>query len=89
MLARHSFRKKLALSASLIALPVGFTASFSTTAHAQVVDDEIIVTATRRSESIQDIPVNISAVGGAQIEQQGFGDISEFCLLYTSPSPRD
>ena len=81
MLARHSFRKKLALSASLIALPVGFTASFSTTAHAQVVDDEIIVTATRRSESIQDIPVNISAVGGAQIEQQGFGDISELAAF--------
>lgn len=41
------------------------------------VQDTVVVTATRRSESIQDIPINISAVGAAQIEQQGFGDISE------------
>ena len=43
--------------------------------------DTIIVTATRRNESIQDIPINISAVGGDQIEQQGFGDISELAAF--------
>jgi len=41
------------------------------------VDDEIIVTATRRAESIQDIPFNIAAIGGDQIEQQGFDDIAQ------------
>jgi len=50
--------------------------AISAPAHAQAID-EIIVTATRRAESIQDIPLNIAAVGGAQIEEQGFGDISE------------
>ena len=53
----------------------------SAPAHAQLVEDEIIVTATRRSESVQDIAVNISAVGGAQIEQQGFGDLSELAAF--------
>ena len=39
--------------------------------------EEVVVTATRRAESVMDIPVNISAVGGSQIEQQGFDDLSE------------
>ena len=50
--------------------------AIATPALAQL-DDEIIVTATRRAESVQDIPINIAAIGGAQIEQQGFDDLSE------------
>jgi outer membrane receptor protein involved in Fe transport len=37
--------------------------------------DEIQVTATRRSESISDIPYNISAVGGADIQAAGVTDL--------------
>ncbi len=51
------------------------TASIAMPVHAQI--EEITVTATRRAESVMDIPVNISAIGGSQIEQQGFGDLSE------------
>ena len=69
-------RSALCASASLLGLVVG--GSIVAPAHAQInAEDEIIVTATRRSESIQDIPFNIAAVGGAQIEEQGFGDIAE------------
>ena len=39
--------------------------------------DEIIVTATRREGSVQDVPINIAAVDGARIEEQGFTSISD------------
>ena len=81
MLSRHSLRSRLIVSASLLTLPAGLTAGFSTAAHAQAFEDEIIVTATRRAESVQDIPINIAAVGGEQIEQQGFGDLSELAAF--------
>jgi iron complex outermembrane recepter protein len=37
----------------------------------------ITVTATRRAESVQDVPLNIAAVGGQQIEEQGFGELAD------------
>ncbi|MEH6693576.1 MAG: TonB-dependent receptor [Hyphomonas sp.] len=37
----------------------------------------ITVTATRRAESVQDVPLNIAAVGGAQIEEQGFDELAD------------
>lgn len=38
---------------------------------------EIIVTATRRASSVQDIPLNIAAVGEEQIEEQGLTELSD------------
>ncbi len=37
---------------------------------------EIIVTATRRAEDIQDIPLNIAAIGGEQLTEQGIADLA-------------
>ncbi|WP_284124538.1 TonB-dependent receptor [Parerythrobacter aestuarii] len=37
----------------------------------------IVVTATRREASVQDIPLNIAAVGSAQIEEQGLTELSD------------
>ena len=45
--------------------------------------EEVIVTATRRSESVQDIPVNIAAISGAQLEEQGMEALAD--LLATVP----
>ena len=62
------------------ALSLGVALACSATVTSEVLAEtveEIVVTATRRAESIQDIPVNISAVGGDAIEQQGFDDLSE------------
>ena len=37
--------------------------------------DEIVVTATRRSESVSDVPYNISAVGASDIRDAGVTDL--------------
>ena len=39
--------------------------------------EEVIVTATRRAESIQDVPLNIAAVSGDEIREQGVTDLAE------------
>ncbi|NNC36952.1 MAG: TonB-dependent receptor [Acidimicrobiales bacterium] len=75
MSIHRAHKNYLKSTTSMIALPICL-AALSAPALAQV-NDEIIVTATRRAESIQDIPLNISAVGAEQLEEQGLGDISE------------
>lgn len=37
--------------------------------------ETIVVTATKRSENIQNVPMSVSAVSGAQLEQLGITDI--------------
>ena len=39
--------------------------------------DDIVVTATRRAVSVQDVPINISAVGAEQIDRQHISDIRD------------
>ena len=74
--ARRSKHSTLSFKRSAVSVGVAVAAaSVAAPAFAQV--EEIVVTATRRAEAVQDIAVNISAVGGSQIEQQGFDDLSE------------
>ena len=40
--------------------------------------DEIIVTGTRRSESVRDVPFNIQAIAGDTLEKTGATDIADF-----------
>ncbi|MEP5937538.1 MAG: TonB-dependent receptor [Erythrobacter sp.] len=89
----------LMTSASKCALPIGLVLASApalaqeTTAQAgasnAASDNVIIVTATRRDESIQDIPINIAAVGGEQIEAQGFDDLSELVAFVPGISVAD
>ena len=46
--------------------------------------DDIVVTARRRAESLQDVPVAVTAVTGEQLEAQGAADITE--LARSTPS---
>ena len=45
--------------------------------------EEITVTATKVEETLQEVPIAVSALTGEAVEELGI------CLLYTSPSPRD
>ncbi len=56
--------------------------------------DEIVVTASRREQSIQDIPYNISAVGAQALERNGVSDFASLIRLtpgvaYIDRGPRD
>lgn len=75
-------RTNLLRTTSVAAL-VAFGAAIAAPAVAQDADadelrnETIVVTATRRAESVQDVPLNIAAVGAAQIQEQGFDEISD------------
>ena len=51
------------------------------TALAQTILEEVIVTATRRVESIQDVPVSVSTVSGEQLVNQGIADMEDLSLF--------
>jgi iron complex outermembrane receptor protein len=49
-------------------------------AFAQPMLEEVIVTATKRVEGMQDVPIAISVVSGERIEQQGIRNLEELAL---------
>jgi outer membrane receptor protein involved in Fe transport len=72
-------RARLLSTTALFTLALAGIVAPPTMAQVQPPDDSdvVIVTATRREENVQDTPLNIAAVGGAQIEEQGFTDIAD------------
>lgn len=71
--ARATRKWALAGAASLAA----FAAASPALAQQAAGNEEIIVTGSRRAVSVQDVPVNISAVSADTIEEQGFRDLGE------------
>ncbi len=73
------FRNTL-LSATML-MGVSATPSFAQDAAPQAADSgnagEIVVTATRRATSLQDVPINISAVGSEQLNRQRLDDVRD------------
>lgn len=78
-----SQKRRFLLSGSIVALASsGLLAAMPAVAQDEAEPEElrantIIVTATRRAEGVQDIPLNIAAVGEAQIEEQGFDELAD------------
>ncbi|MEM1037089.1 MAG: TonB-dependent receptor [Pseudomonadota bacterium] len=73
-------KKTLFMSGSAVALSAIILPGY--TQEAAPVEDEarqdvVIVTATRREESVQDIALNIAAVGGPEIEEQGLDELAD------------
>ncbi len=79
---RGSIKSALLLTAA--SLSATMTMGISTDATAQTVDDEIIVTATRRAESLQDVPIAVTAVLPEDLERQGVVNIQN--LTSVAPS---
>lgn len=67
-----SISKKLLLSSSVLAALVA-----ALPAHGQIVTEEIIVTAQKRSQPIQRVPVAVTAYSGDQIEALGIDNTVE------------
>ena len=80
---------KAALQAALVAIlatgstqaqaqsQVAATAGMSDAAATEASSDEIIVSARRRDESLQDVPVAITALSGDAIEQKGLSGVED------------
>ena len=79
---RGSIKSALLLTAA--SLTATMTMGISTDAQAQSFEDEIIVTATRRAESIQDIPIAVTAILPDDLEKQGVINIQN--LSSVAPS---
>ena len=79
MTMKSSIRFTL-LSGAAFAMSVAVPADYSTATAQQVSLEEIVVTARRRAESLQDIPLAISAFSAQDIEDAGLQDLSDLAL---------
>ncbi|MFT4632569.1 MAG: iron complex outermembrane receptor protein [Candidatus Pseudothioglobus sp.] len=69
------FRKNQ-LNIAVMAVMFGATATTATTANAEI--EEIVVTATKRSASMQDVPLAVQALNSRQLEEQNIQEFSDY-----------
>jgi len=99
---RHLARRPAVRLAALLMLASGLTSApaqadaetAGSDDQANPVGDEILVTARRRSENVQDIPVALSVVGGARLASLGVFNMSRLpqiqpSLQFFSQNPRN
>jgi outer membrane receptor protein involved in Fe transport len=86
MTTRTHAGAKLEFSRSLLAVAVSSAVSSPALAQQETSLEEIIVTARKRSENLQDIPQAIQAISALQIEQAGIRRIDDYARFIPSLS---
>jgi iron complex outermembrane receptor protein len=79
----HARKAPTRLTALLLATTLSATAGFERAAWAQAAIEEIVVTTRKRSESLQDVPLAITAFSTQDLEQSGIRDFRD--LTYLTP----
>ena len=54
--------------------------SISVTAAAQSTIDEVVVTATKREESLQDVPIAVTALTGEALDELGITNFADYVM---------
>ncbi|MDB5422064.1 MAG: hypothetical protein JWR59_2011, partial [Brevundimonas sp.] len=89
-LARNAFTISLLGAASALALSAGTAEAQAPAAAAPTSNlgptelDEVIVTAQKRSESVQQVPAAITAVGSQALQQRGVSQVSDLQFIVPS-----
>ncbi len=81
MAHQHSIRRNAVSAAVAIALTGGFQVALAQEDGASGVLEEIIVTATKREASIQDVAISVTAIGEEALALGGINDISRVADL--------
>jgi len=77
-------RHILLLSTALAAAPLQAQAPEAPSANETIVDGDLIVTARRREESVQDVPIAVAAIGGEQLAATGSSSVGRLNQLLPS-----
>lgn len=87
-MSRITISRRLALSTatalSAVSLTGGAAFAQSATPASATQLDEVVVTATRREQRLQDVPVSVTAVSGEALEKTNFREVSD--LQYVAPN---
>lgn len=84
MKSTRTMRGALLVTAAAFAVPGLAHAQAATDGAVEAsANDEIVVTARKREESLQDVPISVQAFSGAALEQAGIKDFSE--IAYRVP----
>src|SRR5690606_31936961 len=54
----------------------------------EIAFDDIVVTARKREESVQDVPLSVTAIGGEQFKARGLTELADLSLVTTGLSFR-
>jgi outer membrane receptor protein involved in Fe transport len=87
-----AIRRQVMASTGALLLVSGAVSSPRAVASDALVMEEVVVTAQKRSQSLQDVPISIDVLGAAELENLGVTDLEDFVQMmpsanYTSLGP--